>query len=123
MRYLYIFFLLTAILLSQSITTMLPGDYDPAIEDVPILSSDPGEVYVAQYFNFIWAYPNPFNAGISLGLTTPSSADLQICIYDLYGRVIASFSALDQSAGRHTYYWNGHDDTGQEVPSGIYLYV
>ena len=46
-----------------------------------------------------------------------------IKIYDILGREVKTLLNEQTEAGYHTVYWNGKDDSGKEVSSGIYLYM
>jgi flagellar hook assembly protein FlgD len=45
-----------------------------------------------------------------------------LAIYDLTGRVIATLEEGAKSAGKHTARWDGRDQNGQMVASGVYFY-
>ncbi|MBN2542770.1 choice-of-anchor J domain-containing protein [bacterium] len=63
--------------------------------------------------------PNPFNAVTRISFTKPGSNDGTLAIYDLQGREMRSF---DLGNSDDAIYWNGRDNSGKEVPGGIYLY-
>jgi hypothetical protein len=67
-------------------------------------------------------YPNPFNptTAISYQLTTNSHATLKI--FDVLGHEVATLVNGFVTAGRHTVTWNGQNDRGEAVSSGVYLY-
>ena len=67
-------------------------------------------------------YPNPFNPSTSIQYYIPSTSDVKIEIYNLLGSKITSFFEGKQSAGNHTINWNGTDQSGNPVASGIYFY-
>ncbi len=67
------------------------------------------------------AYPNPFNPVVNISYGLPTSAAVNILIYDLSGRKIAEYSINQQSAGWHEFKWGAVDQYGQSVGSGIYL--
>ncbi|MFH1278626.1 MAG: M14 family zinc carboxypeptidase [Candidatus Eisenbacteria bacterium] len=67
--------------------------------------------------------PNPFNptTEIRFDLAKPSVVDLRV--YDISGRLIrALVPAEGRDAGSHRVLWDGRNDSGKEVASGIYLY-
>jgi hypothetical protein len=69
------------------------------------------------------AFPNPFNpfTTISFSLRHPATACLRI--YDVSGRLIRTLiDGGNIDAGEHEYKWNGRDDAGHPVASGVYLY-
>jgi immune inhibitor A len=66
-------------------------------------------------------YPNPFNHSTSIGYETSSSGWVKIEIYNLLGRKVRTLVNEYQPAGRYTLLWNGADEHGQVVSSGIYF--
>ena len=47
---------------------------------------------------------------------------VQLNIYDLRGRLIRTFIEKNREPGRHMVHWDGQDDRGAKVDSGLYLY-
>jgi hypothetical protein len=67
-------------------------------------------------------YPNPFNMDTKISFGLPERTDVSLDVYDILGRKIKNLTAGNLDAGRYTYSWNGIDETGNEVTSGIYFY-
>jgi hypothetical protein len=63
------------------------------------------------------AYPNPARGAVSLAYSLPADGRVELSVYDLAGRRVATLVDAEQAAGRHETTW---DCTG--VPSGVYLY-
>ena len=68
-------------------------------------------------------YPNPFNATTNIQFYMASEGEAELSIYDLLGRKVNTLASGTQTAGMHTFNWNGHDSNGRQVSSGMYLYV
>jgi hypothetical protein len=70
-------------------------------------------------------YPNPFNPETTIEFTLPEAAkDVNLAIYDLAGKMVKSFIEGEQrSEGTYSVVWNGTNNTGETVSSGVYLYV
>jgi len=66
-------------------------------------------------------YPNPFNPSTSIQYSLPNASDVTIKIYDLLGKEIWSQEQTLQIPGLHTILWNGVNNNGSLVSSGIYL--
>jgi flagellar hook assembly protein FlgD len=64
-------------------------------------------------------YPNPFNPETKIEFQLNNQADAQIVIYNLKGEKIRTFSNLE---GKNEIIWNGTDQQGNRIASGIYLY-
>jgi len=67
-------------------------------------------------------YPNPFNpeTRIRFDLTKPGKVEL--AIYDLTGRQVRLLLSESRAAGTYSVTWDGRDNRGKLVPSGIYFY-
>jgi len=68
-------------------------------------------------------YPNPFNHYTTIGYDLPVRYVnyVQIKIYDMTGKEIRSLANKVQNAGHHEILWDGKDQRGNEVASGIYF--
>ena len=67
-------------------------------------------------------YPNPFNPTTTLTFQVPEHAPVRLEVFDLLGRRVQTLVRSDFAPGRYEVAWNGRDDAGQPVPSGVYLY-
>jgi hypothetical protein len=67
------------------------------------------------------AHPNPFNPSTSISFYAPRESDTSLRVYDLLGRIVYTLVSKRIDAGYHTVTWNGTDDDGRPVGSGVYL--
>ena len=67
-------------------------------------------------------FPNPFNPETVIIYEVPVSSPVKLSIYDLRGQLIRRLLQGEQAPGFHQVSWDGRDDAGQPVASGIYLY-
>ena len=72
-------------------------------------------------------YPNPFNPETWIPYQLRKSAEVVIRIYDSTGRLVRTLDLGQHAAGfylgrTHAAYWDGHNDIGEKVSSGIYFY-
>ena len=67
-------------------------------------------------------YPNPFNPETEIRFKLAESCDVHLQIFNTLGREIRTLIRSKLSFGEHGIYWDGTDNTGNPVPSGIYLY-
>jgi hypothetical protein len=65
--------------------------------------------------------PNPFNPSTTISFSIPSSGKISLAVYDITGRKVRTLLSDHMSAGTHSITWDGRDDSGQMVASGIYL--
>ncbi len=91
------------------------ADHGPVLATVS--SGVPGN------FQLLPNYPNPFNASTAIGYQLPKASMTMLTIYDVLGRKVRSLVDGHREAGHHTALWNGRDDSGQELKSGVYFCV
>jgi flagellar hook assembly protein FlgD len=68
------------------------------------------------------AYPNPFNATVTVRYSLPEESDVEIVIYDIRGRAVKTIYKEGVSAGENSIIWDGTGKSGDKVSSGVYLY-
>ena len=90
---------------------------NPLAGDVLDIQTTPTEFALLQNF------PNPFNPETTIGYELAESADVTLQIYNVVGQVVRTLMAAEsQSVGRYQVRWDGMDDRGMPVSSGIYFY-
>jgi hypothetical protein len=67
-------------------------------------------------------YPNPFNPSTRIKFSIPSDMNITMNIYDVMGRKVNTILSGSHRAGRYSVTWNGSDQHGRSVSSGIYFY-
>lgn len=67
-------------------------------------------------------YPNPFNPATDIRFELPAKMPVSLQIYDQRGRLVATLVDEVRDAGRHAVTWNGLDQQGRRVHSGVYVY-
>ncbi|MBC8422695.1 spondin domain-containing protein [bacterium] len=66
-------------------------------------------------------HPNPFNPRTVVSFTSPAPGHATVRIHDLRGRVLRELWRGPVDAGRRELTWDGRDDAGRRLPSGVYL--
>ena len=66
--------------------------------------------------------PNPFNPSTRIAFTLPAAGAVDLAVFDVGGRLVATLLAEDLPAGSHEVSWDGTDASGRPVASGPYLY-
>jgi len=66
-------------------------------------------------------YPNPFNPTTTIRYGLPVDGNVSLVIYDIRGNVVNTMDAGAKQAGWYNYTWNGIDESGQPVSTGLYL--
>jgi hypothetical protein len=67
------------------------------------------------------SFPNPFSASTEIAYAIPSAAPLELGVYDVNGRKLATLARGTESAGRHVVRWDGRDAAGRSLPAGVYF--
>ena len=67
------------------------------------------------------AYPNPFNPDVTVEFDLDRSRHVEVLIYDVKGRLVKKLVDENRNRGAHRVRWEGIDDRGNQVASGIYL--
>ena len=98
------------------------NESDPA--EVSLIITAVGEgVEIPTVFSIGNNYPNPFNPSTVIRYGVPQQSTVSLKIYNVLGQEIASLVDEVKSAGYFTVQWNGTNQFGSDVASGIYLYL
>lgn len=97
--------------LAIKFTTMAPDSYvsndDPSVAPVVALEQN---------------YPNPFNPITTIRFSCAKAGDAVLNIYNMKGQIIRRLADGNYPAGQHSVVWDGTDDNGMPVSSGLYMY-
>jgi hypothetical protein len=66
-------------------------------------------------------YPNPFNPSTTIKFALPKEEYTEVTVYDIAGKEVAKLVENNLNAGTYTVSWNGKNNGGSTVSSGIYL--
>jgi hypothetical protein len=72
-------------------------------------------------FHLFDNYPNPFNPSTTIAVELPKQSRIKIIVYDLLGRVLRELADETRDAGYVEYVWDGRNDHGTNVSSGMYF--
>ena len=67
-------------------------------------------------------YPNPFNSGTVIRFELPEAGETKLTVYNLVGQKVATLVEGVREAGSYTLRWDGRDDRGRSLASGVYIY-
>jgi hypothetical protein len=73
-------------------------------------------------YNLAQNFPNPFNPQTSIDFSLPESEHVRLQIYNTLGQLIKTLIDERRDAGIHRIQWHGTDESGRQMPAGIYLY-
>jgi hypothetical protein len=83
---------------------------------------DPNSPPIPNVFRLHQNIPNPFNPETTIYFDLPKATHLELKIYDTHGKLVRILEDSEKDAGYHSVIWDGTDDTGQSVSSGVYIY-
>ncbi len=67
-------------------------------------------------------YPNPFNPSTTIRFALPETRTTEIAVFDLLGRKVRTLVSTSLPEGMHSAFFDGRDDFGAALPSGLYIY-
>jgi hypothetical protein len=67
-------------------------------------------------------YPNPFNPSTTISFALPKNEQVKLQVYDILGNLVKTMVDQQMGAGTYQVVWNGVDQNGARVASGVYLY-
>lgn len=67
-------------------------------------------------------YPNPFNPSTTIPFTVKQNGNVTIQIFNMLGQRVRTLVNTQYAAGTYTTVWNGLNDAGTQLPSGLYVY-
>ncbi len=67
-------------------------------------------------------YPNPFNSTTVIGFALPTATEVELAVYDLAGQRVALLASGQRAPGTYRLTWDGTDDAGLVLASGVYAY-
>ena len=81
-----------------------------------------GRSTVIKDFSLKQNYPNPFNPSTTIEYEVPQDGHVSLVIYNLLGQRVRTLYDAFRSAGQYRITWDGRNDQGREVTTGIYFY-
>jgi len=75
-----------------------------------------------KHFELAQNYPNPFNPETQIRFLLPERSFVTLTIYNNLGQVVRHLVSESRPAGAYVATWNGRDEMGQTVSSGVYFY-
>ena len=99
---------------------MVTNPGDPS--DFPAITSVNEIAKIPNNFELGNNYPNPFNPTTNISFNIPQNSNVRLEIFNSVGELIRTLVDQDYASGSYTTMWNGQDDFGYKVNSGIYFY-
>jgi hypothetical protein len=95
---------------------------DISLEKIGSLTAVNGQDGLPHVFELGDNYPNPFNPTTTIQFGIPQAGTASIVIYNVLGQKVRTLTSDYRAAGRYTITWDGKDDAGHAVGTGMYLY-
>lgn len=96
---------------------------DPVLVELQAISALQIDPNSPQTFELYANYPNPFNPKTRIPYRLTHSGQVELAIYNIQGKKITTLVKDFQVAGLYQVTWNGTNDSGLPMPSGVYQYV
>ena len=100
-------------------TSLWPGSFGFRTQEI-VAVKDGNEI--PSDYELYQNYPNPFNPTTKIKFSIPKMGNVEIKVYDILGRELVELVNEDFSAGSYSVTWDGKNDYGSQVPSGVYIY-
>ncbi len=71
---------------------------------------------------FLQNHPNPFNPKTNISFSILKDSKVELSIYNIKGQKVKTLFCETVSAGEYSIIWNGYDESGEPISSGVYLY-
>ncbi len=104
----------------SEIVSINDSTFNLITDDISLESSE-NELFINN-FSLSENYPNPFNLKTYINYSLKVKETVNISIFDLSGRNVKNSTFTNQQIGEYTFFWDGTDNQGQILPSGMYLF-
>ena len=113
---------------TQSVAGKVAGDnycayagfWTPWLEATDVEGEE--EMEVPREFSLSQNYPNPFNPHTVIAYALPKESHVKITVYNILGQKVRILKDEIEEGGHKRVVWDGRDNSGNEVTSGIYFY-
>ena len=99
----------------------IPGSTINAAQDLAV-TTPVSAAAAASPVADLGAFPNPFNARTVVAYELERAGDVRLVLFDVAGRQVRVLDSGSKSPGRHEAVWDGRDDAGVGVASGVYVF-
>jgi hypothetical protein len=97
--------------------------FEPFLTEEPRGKIAPRQSPVPVEQSLACSYPNPFNIQTKIDYAIPTQSPVSIRVYNILGQEIRELISQDMQPGYYSIIWDGKDNSGSAVSSGVYFYV
>ena len=90
--------------------------------DMFVISAVKGLSTAIKTFELLQNYPNPFNPTTTIEYQLPKTGNVEIKVFSINGQLVKTIESTHQTIGSHTVTWDGRNNNGQTIASGLYIY-
>ena len=91
--------------------------------DLSVDDNEKQKSILSDQISFLYNFPNPFNPATNIFFNLRKSASkIKINIFDIFGRNIKQLTVENITSGQQVVNWDGKNNIGIKVPSGLYFY-
>ena len=94
-----------------------------SIGPTSVKDEDSIQSYLPEEYFLAQNYPNPFNPGTQIEYSLPQETFVSLKVYNINGQLIRTLVTEVQAPGVKIIHWDGKDDRGTNVASGVYFYA
>jgi hypothetical protein len=106
----------------QVADVVLADQNNAAIKDVEVLISREVAPELPVDYSLRQNYPNPFNPTTDIQFSVPETGIVKITVFNMLGQEVRSLFAGLAERGTKVVRWDGRDNSGVVMPTGVYLY-
>ncbi|HLG94517.1 MAG TPA: T9SS type A sorting domain-containing protein, partial [candidate division Zixibacteria bacterium] len=104
--------------------TDVPVNFAKSVDTVVIITDvrdvNPGAI--PREYSLSQNYPNPFNANTQISFALPKAGKTRLEVFNILGQRVNRLVDEYMAAGNKIVNWDGRDERGMDVPSGVYFY-
>ncbi len=98
------------------------GEFSPEVS-ATVVGIEDGAEALPKDFALYQNYPNPFNPETQITFDLPTRVDVSLTIYNMLGQKVRTLVNESKPAGTHIVRWDGSNNQGVQVASGVYVYT
>ncbi len=120
------FFVLQGFAENEELTARITAIYESGTAAAPdytfnyVVANDPDDVNLVTELK--GNYPNPFNPTTHIEFSLKKAGRVELAVYNINGQKVRTLVSEEMEADNHKVTWNGKDDRGNSVSSGVYFY-
>ncbi|MCD6177470.1 MAG: T9SS type A sorting domain-containing protein, partial [Candidatus Cloacimonetes bacterium] len=107
-----------------NVRAVYSGGYQSALSTDAVIEhvqTNTDDIIIPATTSLIGNYPNPFNPTTNIKFSLKTDSKVSLNIYNIRGQKVKTLINENMQIGYHSIVWNGQDDSGKSLPSGVYF--